>query len=114
MAANPAGAEPWSDRVPPQQTSSADLHGRPAPGILHLRWEHVDFERGLLLLPTSKTRNPLKMADQTKIIPMKRARAARLKTSRSSMHFSAELALLLLSLPVQKFFEKLLERRRRL
>ena len=23
--------------------------------ILHLRWEHVDFERGLLLLPTSKT-----------------------------------------------------------
>ena len=23
--------------------------------ILHLRWEHVDFERGLLLLPDSKT-----------------------------------------------------------
>ena len=23
--------------------------------ILHLKWEHVDFERGLLLLPTSKT-----------------------------------------------------------
>jgi integrase len=23
--------------------------------ILHLRWEHVDFERGLLMLPTSKT-----------------------------------------------------------
>jgi integrase len=23
--------------------------------ILHLRWEHVDFERGLLLLPESKT-----------------------------------------------------------
>ena len=23
--------------------------------ILHLRWEHIDFERGLLLLPTSKT-----------------------------------------------------------
>jgi integrase len=23
--------------------------------ILHLRWAHVDFERGLLLLPTSKT-----------------------------------------------------------
>jgi integrase len=26
--------------------------------ILHLRWEHVDFERGLLLLPTSKTTLP--------------------------------------------------------
>jgi integrase len=23
--------------------------------ILHLKWEHIDFERGLLLLPTSKT-----------------------------------------------------------
>jgi integrase len=23
--------------------------------ILHLKWEHVDFERGLLLLPDSKT-----------------------------------------------------------
>ena len=23
--------------------------------ILHLRWEHIDFERGLLLLPDSKT-----------------------------------------------------------
>ena len=23
--------------------------------ILHLRWEHVDFDRGLLLLPDSKT-----------------------------------------------------------
>src|SRR6476661_9006696 len=23
--------------------------------VLHLKWEHVDFERGLLLLPTSKT-----------------------------------------------------------
>jgi integrase len=23
--------------------------------VLHLRWEHVDFERGLLLLPDSKT-----------------------------------------------------------
>jgi integrase-like protein len=23
--------------------------------ILHLKWDHVDFERGLLMLPTSKT-----------------------------------------------------------
>src|SRR4029077_3106040 len=23
--------------------------------ILHLKWDHIDFERGLLLLPTSKT-----------------------------------------------------------
>jgi hypothetical protein len=30
--------------------------------ILHLKWEHVDFERGLLLLPTSKTPEHLLIA----------------------------------------------------
>jgi hypothetical protein len=32
-----------------------DAHGRSLARVLHAKWEHVDFERGLTFLPESKT-----------------------------------------------------------
>ena len=42
-------------RSPQPLADPPHIHGRSLARVLHAKWEHVDFERGLTFLPESKT-----------------------------------------------------------